>query len=277
MTKEYVIYCDESVSSGKHYSDFYGGALVASDDYQFVNDALEKHKSLLGINEEIKWTKTNDFTYGNYLSMMDLFFQLIDEGKVKVRIMFRQSAIQAINLTYNQVKSAYFLLYYQFIKHAFGLQFCNQKDEDIYIRLYYDELPDSKEKSELFKNHIYAIQSLKMFENAKIKIRRNDIQDVNSKNHIILQCLDVVLGSMAFRLNDQHKEIPEGKRLRGKRTVLKGKLYKHINFKIRGLYPNFNIGNSTSVKENMENKGRHPYRHWCFIPKEFKADETKYK
>lgn len=126
--------------------------------------------------------------------------------------MFRQSAIQAINLTQDQVKSGYFLLYYQFIKHAFGLQFCNETKNEIYIRLYFDELPDSKEKAELFKNQIYAIQSLQMFGDANIKIRRNDVQDVNSKNHIILQCLDVVLGAMAFRLNDQHKEIPAGKK-----------------------------------------------------------------
>lgn len=154
MPKEYIIYCDESVSSGKHYSDFYGGALVGSEDYEFVNNVLENYKNTLGINEEIKWTKTNAFTFENYKSIMDLFFQLIDEGKVKVRIMFRQSAIQAVNLTSDQVKSGYFLLYYQFIKHAFGLQYCNNSHTDVYIRLYFDELPDSKEKSELFKNHI---------------------------------------------------------------------------------------------------------------------------
>lgn len=74
MGKEYIIYCDESISSGKHYSDFYGGALVSSDEYEAVNNLLEREKQRLGINEEIKWTKTNAFTFENYISMMNIFF-----------------------------------------------------------------------------------------------------------------------------------------------------------------------------------------------------------
>lgn len=59
--------------------------------------------------------------------------------------------------------------------------------------------------------------------------------------------------------------------------MLKEKLYKHINSKIRLMYPNFNVGTSTGLQDTIENKWRHPYRHWCFIPKEFKIDESKYK
>jgi len=90
--------------------------------------------------------------------------------------------------------------------------------------------------------------------------------EVDSKKHILLQCLDVVLGAMAFRLNQKHKEIPEGKRQLGRRTVAKETLYKHVLSHIKDMYPNFDIGKSTSM-ENEEDTWLYEYRHWRFLPK----------
>ncbi len=43
----------------------------------------------------------------------------------------------------------------------------------------------------------------------------------------------IVLGAMAFRLNNGHKEKPVGQNRRGKRTIAKEKLYKFIYSRIR--------------------------------------------
>jgi hypothetical protein len=91
-----------------------------------------------------------------------------------------------------------------------------------------------------------------------------------------MQCLDVVLGSMQFRLNDKHKEKPEGSRFRGKRTIAKEKLYKYISQRIRKIYPNFNIGVSTA-RSDVRNSWLHPYRHWLFKPREYEIDVSKTK
>ncbi|MEC5395322.1 hypothetical protein [Bergeyella sp. RCAD1439] len=80
-----------------------------------------------------------------------------------------------------------------------------------------------------------------------------------------MQCLDIVLGSMSFRLNDMHKEKLQGQSRRGKRTIAKEKLYKHINSLIREIRPNFNIGISTGIDGDALNRFSHPYRHWLFI------------
>jgi hypothetical protein len=88
--------------------------------------------------------------------------------------------------------------------------------------------------------------------------------------------MDIILGSMAFRLNDLHKEKPVGQKQRGKKTIAKEKLYKHILFHIREIYPNFNIGITTS-KSPREKIWILAYRHWKFTPKEFKTDESRYK
>jgi len=44
---EYIIYCDESVSSGKYFSDFYGGALVRSNDYMKIISLLNDKKNMV--------------------------------------------------------------------------------------------------------------------------------------------------------------------------------------------------------------------------------------
>ncbi len=63
---------------------------------------------------------------------------------------------------------------------------------------------------------------------------KENIADVNSKDHVILQAIDVVLGAIQFRLNDKHTIIPEGKKRRGKRTLAKDRVYKHIQSRTCG-------------------------------------------
>ena len=82
---------------------------------------------------------------------------------------------------------------------------------------------------------------------------------------------------MAFRLNDMHKVKPPGERTRGKRTIAKEKVYKHISQRIRDIYPNFNIGITRGKEGDSRNYWNHPYRHWSFKPKEFEVVEDRFK
>ena len=50
---EYIIYCDESVTDGKYYSDFFGGVLVRSVDFDEIKDTLEAKKEELNLLNEI--------------------------------------------------------------------------------------------------------------------------------------------------------------------------------------------------------------------------------
>ena len=116
------------------------------------------------------------------------------------------------------------------------------------------------------------MQFLPDFQEAKIQIKEDSIYEVDSKNHILMQCLDVVLGAMAFRLNDMHKEKPIGQLKRGKRTIAKEKVYQHINKLIREVRPNFNIGMTTGIDGNVTNRFIHSYRHWLFVPSEYEYE-----
>lgn len=272
---EYFVWCDESVKKGKYYSNFYGGILISSKNLQEVQNKLLSIVNEIGINDEIKWQKVDDFKLPAFIALMDVLFDLLKEEKVKIRIMFTQNANVAIGLNDEQSNNSYFLLYYQFIKHAFGFRYCNNKSNNVNLRIHFDNLPDTISKSQQFKEHIKGLESTKFFNDAKIKIRKTDIVEVDSKKHLPLQFLDVVLGAMQFRLNEKHKEKPLGKKRRGKRTIAKEKLYKYINKKIRELRPGFNIGVSTSL--SLQEKWEVPYAHWKFKPKNFEIDRSKFK
>lgn len=265
--ERFYIYCDESVKKGKYFSDFYGGVLVNEKDFETIEKALKAKCVELDMFEEIKWTKTNAFQLENYRQIMDVFFEYIKANKLKIRIMFTQNRYTATDLTKYQKQHKYHLLYYQFLKHAFGLKYIGEalQKEEINLELFFDILPDKKEKNEEFKNRIWELQSIPTFTHSKIKIEKDAVMEVDSKKHILLQCLDVILGAMAFRLNQKHKEIPEGKEKPGRRTLAKETLYKHIIAHIKDMYPDFEIGTSTRMKK-QEDTWLYEYRHWRFLP-----------
>ncbi|AFR35970.1 DUF3800 domain-containing protein [Riemerella anatipestifer] len=263
----FYIFCDESIKKGKYYSNFYGGLLIDKNDFEKANNLLLSSLRDLNIeNSELKWSSVNTYGLQSYVQMMNVFFELIKNNTIKVRIMFTDNRFLTQDLPREYHKKEYHLLYYQFLKHAFGLSYINS-DIPIDLEIFFDELPDKKQKNEDFKKFVYGIQFLPNFISSKINIKKEAIYEVDSKKHLLMQCLDVVLGAIAFRLNDMHKEKPVGSRRRGKRTIAKEKLYKHINKKIREIRPNFNIGITTGTDGDLLNRFLHPYRHWLFIPK----------
>jgi len=267
MAKELIIYADESESRGRYYSNFYGGALVSSADLRYVVERLESAKRDQNLHQEIKWVKVTRNYLEKYKAVMDVFFDLVRESRIKVRIMFTSNRHVPQGLSARQRDEKYFLLYYQFLKHAFGLQYATPAGKPVRCRFYLDDLPDTREKVAQFKGFIKGLESTSTLY-GHILVDPDQITDVKSHNHVIMQCLDVVLGAIHFRLNDKHKQKQAGKRNRGKRTIAKEKLYKHLNRRIRDIYPNFNIGITTGGGRG-EKRWLHPYRHWQFVPKKY--------
>jgi hypothetical protein len=268
MQNGFYIFCDESVKKDRFYSNFYGGVLIDKKDFNSVNNVLlSKKLDLLMEDSELKWSNINAYRVKEYCEMIDTFFEFVKLGILKLRIMFTDNRFLPKNITDIHRQNEYHLLYYQFVKHAFGFRYINS-DYNVDLELFFDWLPDKKEKNDTFKRFIFGLQFLPEFVNAKLQIKKDSIYEVDSKKHIILQCLDVVLGAMAFRLNHHHKDIPEGSKRRGKRTVAKEIVYKHIHKKICETRANFNIGISTGLDGQEINIFLHSYRHWLFIPKE---------
>ncbi len=273
--KEYILFCDESDKDGAYYSNFYGGLLVGARQYQSVTDRLNAIKASLNLLGEVKWQKVTETYLGKYRSLMDAFFAEVAAGNVKVRIMFRQNAQNPKGLTDEQREIGYWLLYYQFVKHAFGFSHMPPADHQRHLRIYFDQFPDTGEQAAKFKGFIEALEQSRAFRRVGLRIRKQDIAEVSSHDHVLLQCLDIVLGSICFRLNDKHRAKPAGSRRRGARTVAKDELRLHILRHIHVIRPGFNIGITTGG--GPEERWTMPYRHWCFRPAEFEYDPRKTK
>lgn len=269
--KEYILFCDESDRSGAYYSNFYGGVMVGASQYERITKRLNERKMELNLYGEVKWQKVTAQYLDKYTVLMNTFFDEMRQGNLRTRIMFRQNAHQPIGLNSKQIELEYFILYYQFIKHAYGLR---HVPEPVRLRLYFDTFPDTREKAEQFKGYLLGLTKISSWQ--KINIRREDITEIHSHDHVLLQCMDVVLGSMSFRLNDKHKYIPAGAHRRGKRTIAKEKLYKAILAEIRNIRPGFNIGVNTKVNDYSQ-RWSSPYLHWSFVPSksEFNNKLTK--
>jgi hypothetical protein len=271
--KHYIIYADESDKKGRFYSNFFGGVLLAASDQRKIGDELNAKKLELGLNHEVKWQNVDASLVDRYIEFIRLYFQFVAASRLKVRIMFTQNMRVPKNLQQRHHDDQYFLLYYQFIKHAFGLMYGDYgPDQDVYVSILPDKIPDTKERFDRFKDYLCRIPSSALYRHANIYIPKSGIGDVDSKEHVILQGLDLILGSMCSKLNDKMQVVPEGKHRRGKRTRAKERLYKEINAEIRKIYPNFNVGVGTACKYGPSDRWTHPYRHWLFMPANYEMD-----
>ena len=181
----------------------------------------------------------------------------------------------ASRLTPEERKADYQMLYYQFIKFAFGLPYASENELDS-MTLYLDEIPLRQIERDEFISHIRDLANDPILKKKGLHIAEDGIVEVNSKQHLPLQFMDVILGAICFKLNEKDKLKVEGENKIGKRTLLKLKLYKHISMRIRELYPNFNIGVTTPIRIPSDSWTQ-VYRHWSFIPKYHIRDTTRTK
>ena len=80
---EYIIYCDESNSSGPKFGDFFGGCIVNSRDWRPITEMLETKKKELNLFGELKWTKVTAQYLDRYIEIVDLFFDFVRDGRLK--------------------------------------------------------------------------------------------------------------------------------------------------------------------------------------------------
>lgn len=277
MSKRYIIYCDESDVKGRFYSHFYGGALIEASKQQAIHDELQDLKVDLNINDgEMKWQKITQPYVDKYIQFVDKTFDVIARGDIKIRIMFTQNRHVPLLREY-QIDNEYFLLYYQFIKNAFGLRYSVAAGETASAAVLLDDIPHNAEKLDQFRTYMSSLSDFPIWRRAGFSIAYEDITDVNSKDHNILQALDVVLGGMQSRLNEKHTRVVPPAKRRTKRARAKDLVYKRIKDRIFALYPNFNVGISTGTPNGPEDRFNQPYRHWLFLPANVRLDETQTK
>ena len=263
---EYILYCDESIQTGPIYSGFFGGCIISTKDWQHVTDTLNAKKTELNFYGEIKWQKVTCNYLNKYIELTNQFFSYVKDGTIKVRIVFQNNNDKSITQNIKP-DTKYFKQYYHFIKNAFGLKHLKSV-ESVFLRIYLDALPYTVKKRVELKRLLFDLPNTNSFKKSPVVIRSGDVAEVDSHEHVILQCLDVILGSMHFRMNDLHLEVSDGSEVIGKRTRSKDKLCEIIISQINEIMPNFDI---YETSEEYTDKvpdcyWNHAYRHWRYIP-----------
>ncbi len=278
--KEYILFCDESDRRGSFYSNFYGGARVPASHLRTVEQALLEQRQRLGLNSEIKWEKVGPGVVERYEHFIAAFFDQIQARRVFLRVMFTHNVRVPVGLTREQLGDSYYLLYYQFLKHGFGLAYLPSHAHPPRLRIYLDEIGDTREQVAKFKGFVRGLPDTKTIRAAGgLILEDSAITEVRSHDHIIMQALDVVLGSTTFRLNNKHLAKLPGEDVRGKRTVAKERLYRFILGEIKRVTgkQSFNIGITTGLSVFPGGRWSDPYLHWCFTPRDHAFDPTAVK
>ncbi|QQA43924.1 DUF3800 domain-containing protein [Pelagovum pacificum] len=272
--RNYIIYSDESDRKGKYFSNFFGGVLLKAEDREEIDALLTAKKIELNLNGEIKWEKVTANYLEKYKEFISFYFTFVATSRLRIRLMFTQNIHVPKGLTREQVDEQYLRLYYQFYKHGFGIKYCNPNSLDrVYFHIFPDQLPESSAKIADFKSRVSNIPNANDMRGINVFIPKRHINDIDSSQHVILQGLDIILGSVCAQLNGKLYIKPEGARRRGKRTIAKEKLYRHINSEIQNITPRlFNIGANTGSPNGPTDRWDNPYRHWLFKPTDHEVD-----
>ncbi len=249
----YIIIADESIKDcGKVYSYFFGGAILKEKEYQKISDTLNIFKTAMGLNE-IKRTKITPKNVNDYICILDLFFTFVKSKQIKLRIMYTPN--EEISTLPHGKDDAYCKFYYTFLKIGFSIFYAK---EDIVLRIIFDELPECPQKRKKLKESIlYNFKDIANHGENKIIIYKNRIQEANSKEHPILQCIDVITGVIEYYLNQEDN-------VTSKKGQAKLKIFNHIyeNY-IKYFEPNFSFLKTTGYLRCYK-AWLAPYKHIIF-------------
>jgi len=193
---QYYLFADESVQDGEKFSSFYGGALVPQEKYDEVRDRLLTKKNGLGLKgDELKWQKVTPMYLEEYKEIVSSFFEEMNRDYVKMRVFFRSNRREYIGQVPHNER--YLRLYYQFLKHSFGFAYRNTAVVPFRLRLFLDKLPNKKEQVKNFREYLCQLNTTQDLKESGIIIEPQMISEIDSKDYILLQCVDIVLGAMA--------------------------------------------------------------------------------
>lgn len=259
------IFCDESDDKGPIFSNFYGGILIRDQHLANVRGILQGFKDTNGITGEMKWSKINKQNFEQYIGFTEKIFDFIDSDTIKARILFTENKKTPISVVQYEPEFRFTRLYYQFIKHSFGLKYCNRGNpQPVMVHIGFDNLPINSNQKHVFKDFITAIPQLADFYEANVIIKRENIREYESHEEVLAQAVDLILGGVQFRLNKKHAARDPATGKIGLKTKAKIKVYEYLAQRMGRTRRFFNLGISTGLDLDHTNKWKHSYRHWNF-------------
>lgn len=212
------IYSDESRHRAERFL-LLGALWVDEKNISVTEKRIEKFRNKHGYrnNEgiwvdflgEFKWTKVSDKYLHVYKELVDIFFDMIDENRIRFCTMLVDIHNPTVQKYNNLKKDGYFKLLYQ-------LYFHNCRVPGIY-KIYPDKITNPRHKVDLETLRVSLDKSLiAKFENllnpkAKPESFVENITPIDSKKVQFIQMIDVIIGAIGYFQN-RHFKRPNAKK-----------------------------------------------------------------
>ena len=251
------------------YWCFFGGLLGLTSDMDRLETSLRHILLRFGHTREVKWQSVSDHCELLYRELIDEVFLHVRQYDLKYRQTFMDRyfvhATSPSDPTPSKIDTQ-FKVYYQFIKHSFGLKYLPESSEAIELSVLLDRHSSQDHKSSL-QSFVEKLPSL---------IGRTDIEIklsfVSSKRYVRLQMCDLLMGAAGSHGNRKHKKRIAGQR--GMTPKQKCRLnistyiynsFRRLDAESRGSRA-FNWFETTGHSGSLNNRYAHKIRIWKFKP-----------
>lgn len=187
MNKTYNIYCDESCHIENDHKKFMllGCVSVPYNELRRHTERIKAIKDKHNFFGEIKWTGVSSSKHLFYKDLLDYFFDtdlrfravVVDKNKIK-------------NDSFGQdFDTFYYKMYYQLLIH--------RKNTEYAYNVYLD-IKDTLSS--------HKVNKLKEILNTKYGVFRI-VQNIHSKESIMMQVADFIIGAISYELNNDEKKV----------------------------------------------------------------------
>lgn len=256
------------------YWNFFGGLFGTEEELGRLETELKAIKIKRPDVHEVKWGRLKPPTLGLYKELVDCCATHIERHSVRYRQMFADRAYVPTYPRSGEARTALdvqFRLWYQFIKHAFGLRYLPQGPHEILVRI--DEHSSQVHQDALAS---FGEDMAKTFDRRDLALQ---FAFVKSSKSLPLQVCDVLMGAAGSYGNKQHDRREPGQKGMTHRQKLRLDLCEHIHECLRGINNRtrgtqaFNWHETTGFDGDRENMLKHCLRIWKFRPKHCKIDK----
>lgn len=202
MKKTFNIYCDESCHLENDHKPFMflGSISCAYPQVKVHTEQINNLKKKHNFYAEIKWNKVNKTKLKFYIELIDYFFA--------TDLRFRAIGVDKSKVRAGDFNKSYDDHYYTMYYYLLNSKLNSQYTYNVYL--------DIKDTLSAYK-----VAKLKTILNVKYGVFRN-VQNIVSKESLLLQLTDFILGAISYNKNDSEKK-SDAKR------ILLDRIKKHCN------------------------------------------------
>lgn len=270
MSKKLEIYADEAWTQQVplyRYHCFFGGIMASSKTMIDLEENIRQLKKEYDFRREIKWTHVSRRDELFFIKLIEIFRDMMLDPAydLKYRQLFLDRAISYKGEPSTTLEAQY-KVYYQFIKHSFGLQYI---DFPLNLIINLDTHSSHVHKSRLreFSDRLPTILN----KENRLKL---SLHFIESRKSLVLQLCDLLMGAAGYYGNNLYNLKQENqKRISQNQSVKKaiGKTvydaFRIINSDARGRKA-FNWFETTGLDNDRFNHFNHKLRIWKFEAKE---------